>query len=266
MSSLPIVILTEGNWLAWQRQTQVNITKGGAWDVITPGLKAPPIAKADAPTLTEYKEERNYNRLQGFALGTITETISDANYRLVQGKSAKEAYEALQAAHNKTNSQRQFRLYQELQSVQQLPNEALTTFHSRVILAGDALKNSFTSAITPAELVDTIVSFTTLTNLLPDDSNEQFVQTIQLAATTIDQTNLDSYFRAEQERRDTKDKKEAALAASTPGAARKSGRKCKHCGKAHNSDDCYKTYPEKMPDWLKTKIARQNMQSRNTLR
>ncbi len=66
-----MVVLTHGNWNAWQNYIEARCGIAGVWDCVTPGWTKPPIATQTAPTTAERTEQRELTKAQGIAKGLI---------------------------------------------------------------------------------------------------------------------------------------------------------------------------------------------------
>ncbi|KAG8891804.1 hypothetical protein FRC01_014506, partial [Tulasnella sp. 417] len=122
-------------------------------------------------------------------------------------------------------------------------------------LAGDRLTGSLTTGAKAEEVIEMLVTFLAIQNLDPSEENETFEINLSVAG-KIDRATIANSFNNEQTRRDVANRtKESGLATRTTRMTRQSSNRptCSHCQKAHKSDDCYKRYPEKMPQWMKDK-------------
>ncbi|KAG8895469.1 hypothetical protein FRC01_012348, partial [Tulasnella sp. 417] len=267
-----IPTLKDGNYNKWSRPIKGKITSAGAWSIITGTFTDP--GYQGSTDVNEQRLQRAWEVAEGSALGAILETVDAANYQLIDGmnakavargfvgllRSTKAAWDALKTAHNKQDENRQFLLFQQLSSTIQKPNESLTAYHQRVEMAADTLYNSLPSSTTAKNLIDSFAAFFSLQGLDKDDANEILFSLITVGGTVNCSTVAEAY-RSEQTRRDTAQlMSETSLAARAGRSSSKGNQRqpanrptCRHCQKAHKSDDCYKEHPDKMPQWMKDK-------------
>ena len=248
------IILGESNYIQWSKSVRSKIITSGNWDFVEGTPPSKPTLSA-TPTAAEHRELREWSKSNGSALGIILESLSEANLRIVSACTlANDAWTKLKTAHAATKGTAQFLRFQELALVRQKPGESLTAYHSRILLAGDALAASFDDKATVGDVISVLTTFTSLSQLEDTDANDSFVTSVTVNG--VDSTTLPGLYAGEQARRDTHDRgKEAGLAASGGGRPSAPKPKCAHCSKAHNSNDCWKTFPEKMPEWLRLKNA-----------
>ena len=157
MSTAPIV-LREGNYTAWAAQTKAALHKAGAWHHVANLIPSPGELKSDS-TSTDRQEYRLHHENEGKALGCIMEHLSPANLRLINSKTAKEAWDELQKVHAAQTPHHQYLLFQKLLTKHQSESEPLTSFHARIQTAADELTASIKDTTKPSELVDMFAAF-----------------------------------------------------------------------------------------------------------
>lgn len=254
-----MVVLSVGNYHAWAAKVKAKITLGGAWECIDPGWNQPTITKPGSPTKEERSEQRDWSKSQGLALGAILESVSDANLRIIEGKTGQEAWVALQAHHNKSTSNRQYQLLQELASIRQKPKETLTAYFARIQIAGDRLSGSIVSTTKISDFIDMLQAMYALQNVHSSDENDSFTRLIKSAG-TITAISIADAFTNEDISRSTTAIVETSEAAKVSREQGKGGRfvkpkantgslvVCIHCANSHESSECWKKFPEKKPE------------------
>ncbi|KIO29685.1 hypothetical protein M407DRAFT_21276, partial [Tulasnella calospora MUT 4182] len=139
--ALKPVILTHGNWIAWDRYLQARCGVLGVWDCISLAWTQPPTA-GSTPTAAERAEQREWTKAQGQAKGAILESVNEANTSLINGQDAATAYATLKKQHNVQDSTHQYSLFQNLALTAQKPKESLTEYLGRQETALKKFKDS----------------------------------------------------------------------------------------------------------------------------
>lgn len=252
------VILNTDNYHSWVWQAKGDILCAGAWECIEPGWSEPRPVDAAHITEDEVWLKTEWSRAQQAAKGVILETISRANRRLIEGKDAKAAWEELKEIHNPQTANHRVHVMQKIHCIYQQPDEELTAFLGRLRIASNAILAAYPKDAQVDTLLDALVVYIALSHLQQTSENTRFHQCLTINQKTS-LSDITTAFRAEQVRRTfaaSAKEEHLAAAAVTPKrqARRKHGiAKCKHCGKAHKSDDCWEVHPEKKPEWLKLK-------------
>ncbi|KIO25470.1 hypothetical protein M407DRAFT_25174 [Tulasnella calospora MUT 4182] len=237
-------LTTTESYPDFARETRIEGLSKRVWKHINTKIAAP--SQSSPPTEKQKEALAAYDENEEQALGIILKRLDAANFRLVDGKTANEAWELLKTTHNRQDS---------LASIRQEPNETLPAYLERLELAGSRLNNSLPTGTTPSGVIAMLITFLAVQNLDPTKDNERFELNLSIAG-KITSATITEAFRIEQTRRDIATQtKESGLAARI-GRLPKKGPKpgsptCAHCQKAHKSEDCYSKYPEKMPQWMK---------------
>ncbi|KAG9019865.1 hypothetical protein FRB90_003456 [Tulasnella sp. 427] len=133
--------------------------------------------------------------------------------------------------------------------------ESINAANKREVKGKDA-KAAFTALKASHNKVDAGRQFQLFQSMLSiqQDAQDGFVQAIRIAG-SLSHSNVTTHFWSEQMRRDTAaTAKNFGLAArANPGGKKDKKRtsaKCSHCGKAHPSSECWKTYPSKKQAWI----------------
>ncbi|KIO26702.1 hypothetical protein M407DRAFT_24020 [Tulasnella calospora MUT 4182] len=177
----------------------------------------------------ELRELKIYNENEEQALSIILKHLDAANARLVEKKTAYEAWLLLGTTHVTKTANCQYQRYQELASTRQQPNK-----HNQ-------------PTCNEHNKLQTV--FLTISNLDPTEENESFKLNLSIAR-KVDSTTITESFRTEQTRRDVAARtKEAGLTIRLGQSSRRGPKAgsptCAHCQKAHKSEDCYTKHPDK---------------------
>lgn len=194
-------------------------------------------------------------------MGAILETVDATNASKVKGKDAKAAWDALKVAYNKQTPECQYQLFQDLATTHQSTKELLPAFHQWVEEAGDHFFNAFPSGTTAKDVINTLITFLSLSNVEESEENDAFVQALSIAG-NLTRSGLTTAYHTKQIHQDTTARAKASglgarAGKQQPKPSSSSAPKCSHCTRAHKSDDCWKTYPDKMPQWMKVKQEEQ---------
>ncbi|KIO16696.1 hypothetical protein M407DRAFT_33650 [Tulasnella calospora MUT 4182] len=233
--ALKAVILTHGNWIAWDRYLQAHCGVLGA---------------------------------QGQAKGAILESVNEANTSLIDGQDAATAYATLKKQHNVQDSTHQYSLFQNFALIAQKPKESLTEYLGRQETALKKFKDSLPTSTSVDDALNMLMIFNSITNLEQDEQNEAFIQALTIAG-GFTRTTIASTFATEQTRWETMATvKEAGLNARqharlasapscSPRAPAPGSPVCSHCGKAHQSNNCWRQFPHLKPQHIKDRDAAQ---------
>ncbi|KAG8870887.1 hypothetical protein FRB97_009267, partial [Tulasnella sp. 331] len=198
------VILTEGNWDAWESYVEDTCLSSGqlAWKCLEGSGWAEPVVSTTSPTDFERKEHLEWEKSQNAAKGIIRLSISEPNKRLIKGMTAFDAYAALKAAHNLSTRDQQYQLLQTFASIHQTHKENLPEYLSRSQVTRDHLLAALPTTATAANLLSTIVAFFSLQNLEDTKENQSLKDTLQ-RTTNISEATLETAYRKEQTSRTT---------------------------------------------------------------
>ncbi|KAG8869635.1 hypothetical protein FRB97_000919 [Tulasnella sp. 331] len=269
------VILTEGNWDAWESYVEDTCLSSGqlAWKCLEGSGWGEPVVSTTSPTDFKRQEHLEWEKSQNAAKGIIRSSISEPNKRLIKGMTAFNAYAVLKAAHNLSTGDRQYQLLQTFASIHQSHKENLPEYLSHSQVARDHLLAALPSTATAADLLSTIVAFFSLQNLEDTKENQSLRDTLQ-RTTNISEATLETAYRKEQTSRTTNrivTKQESAKRTKVIAAAAKednnnnnnnnniNNRKprgshppCLHCTQtSHKAESCWSKFPEKKPEWVK---------------
>ncbi|KAG8997774.1 hypothetical protein FRB94_007457 [Tulasnella sp. JGI-2019a] len=205
-------------------------------------------------TREEREEKREWMIDQATALEIIQGTVSNANDRLITGKTAKEAWEILAKEHNRQDAGRQFQFMTTLLNTYQRPDETLPAFYSRILNVTESLEGPFPSTATAKDVVDILVAALAITKVQGTSENINFTRSLLING-IVAVNDVSGAFSIEQRRRDvaaaieaTKVAK-ASISKARPGAL--GSPTCAHCSNRHNPNECWKMFPEKKPEWVR---------------
>ncbi|KIO18030.1 hypothetical protein M407DRAFT_32299 [Tulasnella calospora MUT 4182] len=116
-------LTTTESYPDFARETRIEALSKRVWKHINTDITAP--AQDSPPTEKQKEALAAHDENEEQALGIILERLDAANFRLVDGKTAHEAWELLKTTHNKQDANQQYQLYQSLASIRQEPNETL---------------------------------------------------------------------------------------------------------------------------------------------
>lgn len=158
-------LTTSESYPDFARETRIEALSKRVWKHVSTKVTAP--TQSSPPTDKEKEALATDEENEEQALGIILERLDAANFRLVDGKTANEAWETLQTTHNKQDANRQYQLYQTLASIKQEPNEKLPAYLERLELAGNRLNNSLPNGTTPSGIIAMLITFLAVQNLDP---------------------------------------------------------------------------------------------------
>ncbi|KAG8895996.1 hypothetical protein FRC01_012082, partial [Tulasnella sp. 417] len=249
-------LATADDYPKWSEDVSALLMAAHVWRHISSVIVPVTPANASAPTVEETRELRIHSENEETTMGIVLQHLDTANRRLIAKlTTAKAIWDHLKTTHVKQTENRQYQLYQDMANVRQEPSETLPIYLARMETAADRLSSSLASGASADDVIGMLVTFLTMQNLDRSEENENFEINLTVAG-KLSRSNLADAFSNKQTRRDVANRtNESGLATRITRTTRQSSNRptCSHCQKAHKSDNCYKRYPEKMPQWMKDK-------------
>ncbi|KIO27831.1 hypothetical protein M407DRAFT_22875 [Tulasnella calospora MUT 4182] len=204
------IMLSSETYPIFVQQTKAALLAAQLWKHASTQVSPP---KQTTPAKdVEQRELRIYDENEEQALGIILERLDAANARLVDGKTAFEAWTTLSTTHVTKTANRQYQLYQELANTRQQPNEALPAYLQQMQEAADCLSASLATGTKADDIISMLTTFLTISNLKSTEENESFKLNLSVAG-KVDSATIAKSFRTEQTHRDVAaHTKEAGLA------------------------------------------------------
>lgn len=200
--STPTMLTNAEDYPTFAQEARAALMSEMVWSHVNQTQTKITPATVSNPTADEKREMRIHDEKEEKALGIILARLDPANTRLVEGKTAKEAWDILNTTHNKQDANRQYQLFQTMTGLKQEPNESLPSYLERMQLAANRLVVSLPSGTTPTQVIAMLMTFLVVGNLEPTEENDQFELNLSIAG-KIDSTTIADAFRTEQMRRDT---------------------------------------------------------------